>query len=238
MTVKVRDEGEMIVPGPSVRPRDASSLILLRRDESEVRVLMGKRHGGHAFMPNKFVFPGGRVDPGDARIAAADELAPLAMKKLLKGKISISRAKGLAMAAVRETFEEAGVIIGKPTDAPARSKSPHWKPFFETGHLPELRPLRYVFRAITPPARPRRFDTRFFMMFEDETAALTPERFLGSGELTELAWIPLSRTGDYDLPSITEAVLEEVRARVKDQDPARPVPFVRFTHGKPTFETH
>ena len=68
--------------------------------------------------------------------------------------------------------------------------------------------------------------------------ARTPEQFLGSGELTELAWIPLSCTGDYDLPSITEAVLEEVRARVKDPDPARPVPFVRFTHGKPMFGTH
>ena len=238
MKVVAREDGETIVPGPSVRPRDASSLVLLRRDQGEVRVLMGKRHGGHAFMPNKFVFPGGRVDPGDARIVAADELAPLAMEKLLKGRISISRAKGLAMAAVRETFEEAGVIIGKPTATPPRSKSPHWKPFFETGHLPELGPLRYVFRAITPPARPRRFDTRFFMMFEDETKALTPEQFLGSGELTELAWIPLSCTGDYDLPSITEAVLEEVRARVKDPDPARPVPFVRFTHGKPMFGTH
>jgi len=238
MTVKARDEGEMIVPGPSVRPRDAASLVLLRRDGPEVRVLMGKRHGGHAFMPNKFVFPGGRVDPGDARAAAADELAPLALEKLLKGKISTSRAKGLAMAAVRETFEEAGVIIGKPVNTPPRSKSPHWKPFFETGHVPELGILRFVFRAITPPARPRRFDTRFFMLFEDETAALTPERFLGSGELTELAWIPLSQTGDYDLPSITEAVLEEVRARVKSSDPVRPVPFVRFTHGKPTFSTH
>jgi len=238
MKAKARDEGEMVVPGPSVRPRDASSLVLLRRDGGEVRVLMGKRHGGHAFMPNKFVFPGGRVDPGDARVPAANDLDALAMEKLLLGNISLSRAKGLAMAAVRETFEEAGVIIGQPTTKVPRSKSPHWKPFYDTGHMPELAPLRYIFRAITPPARTRRFDTRFFMLFEDETAAVTPEAFLGSGELTELAWIPLSRTNEVDLPSITEAVLDEVRARVEDTNPARPVPYVRFTRGKPRLETH
>lgn len=238
MTAKYRDEGEMIVPGPSVRPVDAASLILLKRAGDEITVLMGKRHKSHAFMPNKFVFPGGRVDPGDARVAAADELSPLAREKLLQGSIAPARAKGLAMAAVRETFEEAGVIIGKPTNSPPASKSEHWRPFFETGHLPELAPLRYVFRAITPPQRPRRFDTRFFLLFEDETAARTPEALIGSGELTELSWIPLSRTGEVDLPSITEAVLNEVRERARDPNPKRPVPFVRFTRGKPDFGTH
>lgn len=238
MKAKVHDENEMIVPGPSVRPRDAASLILLRRDQSEPHVLMGKRHGKHAFMPNKFVFPGGRVDPGDARIPAANMLAPDAEKKLLLGGINASRAKGLAMAAVRETFEEAGVIIGKPTKSPPRTKSAHWKPFFKTGHLPELSPLRYMFRAITPPRRPRRFDTRFFMLFEDETAAPTPETFLGSGELTDLAWIPLSKTNDLDLPSITEAVLDEVRARASNPDAPRPIPFVQFAHNRVLLRHH
>jgi 8-oxo-dGTP pyrophosphatase MutT (NUDIX family) len=238
MTAKFRDEGEMIVPGPSVRPRDAASLILLKREGDEVCVLMGKRHQRHAFMPNKFVFPGGRVDPGDARVPAANDLPARARKKLLKSPINEARARALAMAAVRETFEEAGVIIGQPTDQAPQSRSPHWRPFFETGHLPELAPLQYVFRAITPPQRPRRFDTRFFMLYEHETAARTPEALLGSGELQELAWIPLTRTHEVDLPSITEAVLAEVRARVTDPDPDRPVPFIRFTNGKPNLEAH
>jgi len=199
---------------------------------------MGKRHRSHAFMPNKFVFPGGRVDPGDARMPAADELTPLAQKNLLKSGIKPSRAKGLAMAAVRETFEESGVIIGQPTSSPPRTKSSHWKPFFDTGHMPELTPLRYVFRAITPPQRSRRFDTRFFLLFEDETAAKTPEDLIGSGELTDLAWIPLSRTDEVDLPSITEAVLEEVRKRAQAPDAPRPIPFIRFGRGKVLLEHH
>ncbi|HUF44051.1 MAG TPA: NUDIX hydrolase, partial [Aestuariivirgaceae bacterium] len=47
---------------PAIRPRDAATLIILRRDGAKTRVLMGKRHSDHAFMPGKYVFPGGRVD--------------------------------------------------------------------------------------------------------------------------------------------------------------------------------
>ncbi len=238
MTVKSQDEGELIVPGPSVRPRDASSLILLRRDQAEPRVLMGKRHGSHAFMPNKFVFPGGRVDPGDGRARAADSVSAPVMEKLLKARISPTRARGLVMAAVRETFEETGVVIGKASASPVRSRSAHWRPFYATGHMPQLEPLRFIFRAITPPNRTRRFDTRFFLLFADETEASVPDALGGSGELTELDWIPLSKTGYLDLPSITATVLGEVRARVNNPGAARAVPFVRFAYGKPVIGQH
>ncbi len=238
MTAKFRDQGEQIVPGPSVRPRDASSLIILRREGDEPRVLMGKRHSRHAFMPNKFVFPGGRVDPGDGRARSADELSAVSMEKLLKSKISPTRAKGLAMAAVRETFEETGVVIGKTSPSRQATKSAHWRPFYATGHLPQIGALRFIFHAITPPQRTRRFDTRFFLLFADETEAPIPQELGGSGELTELAWIGLSRTSELDLPSITGTVLREVAARAKEPDAPRPVPFVRFAHGRPIISEH
>ena len=62
--------------GQPMRPRDAATLILLDRKGDEVLVLMGRRHAGHAFMPGKFVFPGGRTDPADSRIAVATALHP------------------------------------------------------------------------------------------------------------------------------------------------------------------
>ena len=58
--------------GRAVRPRDAATLILVRNDGATPQVLMGQRHANHKFMPNKFVFPGGRVDPADSRVRPAD----------------------------------------------------------------------------------------------------------------------------------------------------------------------
>jgi len=232
-------KGETFVPGPPLRPKDAATLILIRRDGKQPRVLMGKRAGGHAFMPNLYVFPGGRVDAGDGRVPSADELSEPHLDKLLQAPINAARARALAMAAVRETYEETGVIIGSPGgDKPVKTKSKHWQPFYDTGFLPELSPLRFVFRAITPPNRSRRFDTRFFMLFADETKADVPERLTGSGELEGLDWIPLSDMGDIEIPTITETVLKHVRGRVKDKDPAPPVPFVHFSRGVPKFEQH
>src|SRR5258708_7886916 len=92
--------------GPVVRPRDAATLILIRRDGSAPQVLMGRRHGGHDFMPDKWVFPGGRIDRSDFRAPHATPLRRDVAARLEK-TTSPSRARALAMAAVRETFEEA-----------------------------------------------------------------------------------------------------------------------------------
>ena len=95
--------------GRAVRPRDAATLILVRRDGTEPKILMGKRSAGHAFMPNKFVFPGGKVDAADSRLRPPGDLHPQVLARLMKG-CSQSRARGLAMAAIRETYEETGLI--------------------------------------------------------------------------------------------------------------------------------
>ena len=80
----------------------------------------------------------------------------------MKGTRSEARARALALAAVRETFEEAGLLIGTPLGAGAAPKAPTWQDFFATGFRPALGRLTFFARAITPPGRPRRFDTRFF----------------------------------------------------------------------------
>ncbi len=210
---------------PKLRPKDAATLLVIRRDGPSPRVLMGRRVRGHAFMPDKWVFPGGRIHPSDYRIAAATDLHPEAHDPLCRTCAS-ARARALAATAIRETFEETGLILGRPGKAATRSKE--WQDFLATGHLPHLEPLRFVGRAITPPARTRRFDARFFTVDATHLVSLDPGS--GSGELDEIAWFDWEQAAALDLPSITRAILGEVAAR--ESDAGRPIPYHRFDHGK------
>src|SRR5271163_2069719 len=129
MTQALFDADEKLVPGPALRPKDAATLIIVRRGKDGMRVLMGQRHARMAFQPNKFVFPGGRIDPCDQRIGVGGELRPDVARKVEHG-ISPARARGLALAAVRETFEETGVLIGEKSDTIPRTRAPAWQRYF------------------------------------------------------------------------------------------------------------
>lgn len=222
------DADEKIVPGPALRPKDAATLIIVRRDNDAIRVLMGQRNAKLAFQPNKFVFPGGRLDPGDLRIAAGGKLHPDVAAKM-EIDISSARARGLALAAIRETFEETGILIGERSTAIPRTQSPAWRRYFAHGVVPKLDSLMLVARAITPPGRTRRFDARFFMIDANnivhETEAVHRE------ELLKPTWLTLAEARALDLMSITRHALNEAEVRIIEGH-ARPVPFFRFVHGK------
>lgn len=211
----------MADPAAAPRPRDAATLLLVRRD-GPPRVLMGRRHGGHAFMPDKWVFPGGRVHPSDFRVPAARELNAATAAALAR-TTTPARARAIALAAIRETFEETGLLLARPGAARSRGE---WRAFLAAGVLPDLGALDFVARAITPPARSRRFDARFFVA---DAAALTGLDPRGSGELDELAWFDWPAALALDLPDITRAILHEVAARF--DDPGRPIPCHRFAAG-------
>jgi 8-oxo-dGTP pyrophosphatase MutT (NUDIX family) len=203
------------------RPRDAATLILVRRDgRASPRLLMGRRGLAHAFMPAKWVFPGGRVDRADHRAPAASELRPAviaALEQRVRRARPRSLARALAVAAVRETHEEAGLVLGR----------------LESGRvLADLGALEFVARAVTPPGRVRRFDARFFLA--EATALESLERPPGTAELEEIAWITPAEARALDLPSITRFVVDEVARRL--EDPTRPVPFVRMVRGAKTVE--
>ncbi|MEH6590681.1 MAG: NUDIX hydrolase [Halioglobus sp.] len=223
--------------GRAVRPRDAATLILVRRDGTEPKILMGKRSAGHAFMPNKFVFPGGKVDAADSRLRPPGDLHPQVLARLMKG-CSQSRARGLAMAAIRETYEETGLIAGE-SDAPImRTRSPQWKEFLQHNINPRLDTLHYIARAITPPYRNRRFDSRFFMADAD-IIQNEKEVIQDSGELLEIHWVTLEKAQRLELPNITRIVLAEVERRLQDGHSAQdPGPFIYFRHGKPVRDSH
>ncbi|MEL6913460.1 MAG: NUDIX hydrolase [Pseudomonadota bacterium] len=186
--------------------RDAATVIALREMAGRRHVLMGQRGAKAAFMPSKFVFPGGAVDPADAATPLARPVAePCATR--LEGM-----AEALAVAAIRELWEETGLALGQPGRAGAL-------PF-----VPDAAALRFVFRAITPPGRPRRFDARFFAVAADALAGDLDDFSRASDELSHLGWVPLEEARALDLPFITEVVLAELAAL----DPRAAPPSVPF----------
>jgi len=212
-------------------PRDAAALVITRAGPREASVLLGQRHRGHVFMPNKFVFPGGRVDPSDARAPFAAALRPEVLHKLARG-CTEARARALALAAVRETFEEAGLLVGRRAAEVPRTRARAWAAFLAHGVVPALDALEYVARAITPPGEHRRFDTRFFWVDAAHVHDAAGAALTGSGELLDLRWVPLSETSALDLPEATAMVVAEVARRLAARDPrALPVPFARYTRG-------
>jgi 8-oxo-dGTP pyrophosphatase MutT (NUDIX family) len=200
-----------------VRPQDAAALILIDRSHGHPHVLIGRRGSGHVFMPDVYVFPGGRRDPRDHALPFASDLHPLVLAKLLAGAPAVTsavRARALALAALRELCEETG--IGFP------------------GGAADLANLRYVARAITPPGHVRRYDTRFFLAFADETT-LDLAALQDSAELQDLQWLDMRTVSGLKLPRITQTVLEDVKTQL-EADPSLPfgtaVSFYSMRHGR------
>jgi 8-oxo-dGTP pyrophosphatase MutT (NUDIX family) len=200
-------------PRKVLRPRDAATLIIVDTATGEPRVLLGRRRNDLAFLPGRYVFPGGRVDPADRLIAVEHDLAPGDIENLMvdmKGNRSPARARALALAAVRETFEEAGLLIGVPGTPAVAPKAEAWRRFFAHGYRPALAQLTFFARAITPPGRPRRYDTRFFCV----AAEAIVHRVATDGELSDLEWHSIEQARALDLPNITRVVLEDLGERI------------------------
>ncbi len=217
--------------------RDAASLILIRDPKGTPSVLMGQRGARAAFMPEKFVFPGGAVDAEDARVPLARPLGERCASRLSEANGGAAPA-ALAAAAIRELHEETGLMLGRPARWPdGADVPPSWQGYAARGLLPDAGALRFIFRAITPPGRPRRFDARFFIA-DAEAIHGDPDDFSAAGdELSALQWIPLSEVRAFNLPFITEVVLAEVSARLPDLSAPPSVPFFdnstprsRFVH--------
>ena len=216
---------------PSVRPKDAATLILVRRDGPKPRILMGKRSSRHDFMPEKYVFPGGRVDPTDGRVPAASELSSQVETVLTVN--SRRKPRAFALTAIRETFEETGLIIGQAGQIGTGPQN--WRPFLEEGVLPCQKHLTFIGRAVTPPYRPKRFDARFFMA-EAEHALLDERPANTSPELVDIQWVNLNEAEDLDLPSVTRLMVQEVRARLDGpKDEIRPA-YLRYLAGGHRFD--
>lgn len=145
-------------------------------------------------MPNVHVFPGGRVDPQDETAATISELAPPVARRLERRAAPI-RARAIAVAALRETYEETGLVFGERT---------------RTGLIPDLAPLDYLGRAITPALNPIRYHARFLRAPVERATG----RLHGNGELLDLSWYSIDEALALDIIDVTQAILEQLRARL------------------------
>jgi 8-oxo-dGTP pyrophosphatase MutT (NUDIX family) len=252
---------------PGVVIRDAATMMVIDHSGPAPKVLLGRRHQSHKFMPGKYVFPGGRVERADRRVRAATALDSRVEARLMQEvrRPSPAKARSFALAAIREVFEETGLVLGTKADTPlalpatraGMSQVPgkpdthllkpgtlkpgkptdaagsEWGKFATTGVEPDLSGVHFIARAITPPGRPRRFDTRFFAV-DAATIAARIDGVVGPDtELVELVWLPIDATLKLDMAGITLAVMEELKIRTAGgfgHDMA--VPFYRVHRGK------
>jgi 8-oxo-dGTP pyrophosphatase MutT (NUDIX family) len=227
---------------PYFRPRDAATLILIDRNGPKPKVLVGRRHDKVVFMPGKFVFPGGRVDKSDNRIPVAAPIPAALEANLMRGrpKTEPSRARALAIAAIREACEETGLCLGRRDDSGRTAKLDGvWKPFADAGLLPDPSGLFLIARAITPPGRVRRFDTRFFSAEASAINHRIPDVVHADAELVELVWVEIGSEPLAAAHNMTKAVLRELDKRLA-AGPLRhdtPLPFFHYYGGAMRMDT-
>ena len=179
------DTATLVAPRATVRAKHAASLIVLRVENNEPHMLMGMRGAKHRFMPNRLVFPGGRVDRADLTAPYATQLSPATLRALSK-KTNARLALALASAAARELLEETGLSLGTP---------------------PRLDGLRYLARAVTPPGLPIRFNARFLVVDEHQVSG----DLGGDGELEGLRFYSMTEALGLGLALPTRMVLERLK---------------------------
>ena len=216
----------------AIRPAEAAGLVLIRRAVSAgssdfgAEVLLGRRSDRSRFMPGIYVFPGGRVGPEDRQPSGFSELLPNQPSGL--DRATRLRLLVFARAALRETYEETGLLLGTAeSEQPPRlggagpGAAQPWTAFATAGLVPGFARMRLVARAITPTASPIRFHTRFFLA---EGKAAVGE-FGGDGELEDIHWAPIQTLHELPMANITHLVLEEALAhRAGAGGPCRPAP--------------
>jgi 8-oxo-dGTP pyrophosphatase MutT (NUDIX family) len=192
-----------------VRPRDAASLILLRDGKKGLEVLIGRRGKGARFMPGRYVFPGGRVTPADARAWAGERSD--------RGRVFLA----LKRAALRETFEETGLVVGERGNRAADANgalSPIELAYRARGLAPAPHLLRLVGRAITPAASPIRFHARFFVA----NGRFAAGELVPCEELEDLHWHAVDGEPPGTMQNVTKFMLRCAVETWRGAAPATP----------------
>lgn len=190
---------------------------------------MGRRNPAQQFMPGAYVFPGGRLDPCDRDMNVAGVLDPVTEDRLTRclPRHSAATARALALAAIRETFEETGFLVGtRDFGAPDQAPEGIWRDFAAQGVYPSLEQLHFIARAITPPRLAKRFDTMFFAVDASAIAGQMEGAVGPDSEFVELAWVRMDEAAELGLPVITQVVVNELIERhIRGMRKISPIPY-------------
>ncbi len=192
------------------KPKDASTLIIIKKEKKETFVLMGQRPLSSRFMPGVYVFPGGVSEKEDYLAYKFFDLSanPHIFHNNIKARSKI-HGQSLLLTAIRETAEETGLYLAKKMKyekKPDSFNQSTWINFIKKSYLPNNHKLYFFGRAITPSTLKIRFHARFFIAFHED--------FLGkvksNGELNNLGWLRLKDVKSKKIADVTEFMINEV----------------------------
>lgn len=218
-------------PDEPAVPRDSATVIVVRDGAAGLEVFMLERHLRSDFAGGAYVFPGGTLDEADSSpemAALLDGWTPQAAAEMVEDE---DRARALVLCAIRETFEEAGILLahdeaGRPVRLDP-AEADRWRAYRRALQAHEVDPiegarragvrfaadgLRFWARWITPTMSPRRYDTRFFVAMMPEGQAPLHDDV----ETTASAWVrpgdavARALAGEFSIIFPTRKVLESI----------------------------
>jgi len=229
-TLNEADKAKRAAQGRATRPRLASTIVLYRGTKDNPQILMGQRAKAHDFMPSVYVFPGGRLDRADSFAPAAGEMMPRT-HRLLESYYSPARSRAIILAAIRETFEETGLCLTQTTEGPIKNiNHPTWDILRQKKLLADISDIEVFGRAVTPPYRPKRFDTWFLLRHVDETTL--SGQMSDSRELLNLDWYDWEQIAALKTARATDMMLEVLKDYLKHPKPPNKVFYSRWQRNK------
>ena len=210
------------------RPRLASTLVVTCGSGINLKILMGQRSKRHDFMPSVYVFPGGRVDRADSYAKYAGDLSPRT-QRILEAAYPPRRARAVALASVRETWEETGLMLGAPSTVNRNLTHASYDAFRAQGQLPDLSGIEVFGRAVTPPHRHKRFDAWFFIKHLGERSL---PKISDSSELLNVGWFTFEEIEKLETQRATDMMLQVLARYLKADRPPEHIFYSRAIRGE------
>jgi len=210
------------------KPRVASTLVITCGTGKDLKILMGQRSNRHDFMPSVYVFPGGRVDRADSYAKFAGDLSPRT-ERILEAAYNPRRARAVALASVRETWEETGLMLGKSAKQSRNLNNASYDAFRKAGQLPDLSGIEVFGRAVTPPHRHKRFDAWFFVK---NLGDIRLPKISDSTELLNVGWFSFDEIESLETQRATDMMLQVLERFLKTDRPSERIFYSRAIQGE------